>query len=363
MQRQVAVELGQRRYEVTVGSGALTRVGSIVDALGRPGPLLVVSDERVEAAWGASLRASLATLADTGWPEPRWLLLPQGETHKSIEQVARIWDAALDMGADRSLVVVAFGGGVVGDLAGFAAASLLRGVRLVMVPTTLLAQVDSSVGGKTGFNRAQGKNLVGAFHQPAAVIADPEVLGTLDERDYRAGLGEVIKYGASLDAPLFDLLGRQAVSLIARSPALLTEVVARCCELKAEVVVADEREAGLRQVLNFGHTVGHAIEKLGAYERHRHGEAVAIGMVAAARLGADLGVSDKEPVDRICTLLQSFGLPRTIPAYMGRAGLSAAIGFDKTRRGDQVRWILCPKIGHWVARDLTAATAVDALLG
>ncbi len=363
MSHQVPVELGRRRYHVHVGNGALAEVGRIIADLGAPGPVLVVSDTRVEQAWGQALRRALAPLVDAGQPPPQWLLLPPGEAHKGVEEVARIWDAALDMGADRKLVVVAFGGGVVGDLAGFAAATLLRGVRLVMVPTTLLAQVDSSVGGKTGFNRAQGKNLVGAFHQPSAVIADPDLLATLDDRDYRAGLGEVVKVGAVLDAALFESLTADAQAMAARDPAVVARIVARCCALKAEVVVADEREAGLRQVLNFGHTLGHAIEKLGDYRRHRHGEAVAMGMVAAARIGARLAVSDDGPAQRLAALLGTFGLPVELPKDMAHGDLGAALAFDKKRVGTQVRWILCPRIGTWQARDLSPKAALDALAG
>ncbi len=361
MSRRISVELGERHYDVHVGSGSLANTGDVIAALGSPGPVVVVSDSRVEGIWGETMRRALAPLTNAGWPTPRWLLLPPGESHKGVEEVVRIWDAALELGADRRLVIIAFGGGVVGDMAGFAAATLLRGVRLVMVPTTLLAQVDSSVGGKTGFNRPQGKNLVGAFHQPAAVVADSDLLATLDERDYRAGLGEVIKYGAVLDEELFQTLTRERDALDRRDTVVLDEVVARCCAIKAKVVVADEREAGVRQVLNFGHTVGHAVEKLGDYRRHRHGEAVAIGMVAAARIGAHLGVTEPGTTERLAELLRAFGLAVELPADMGRAELTAAVGFDKKRVGTAVRWILCPRMGSWRAHELTADAALSAL--
>ena len=361
MSVRVQVELGERAYPVVVGAGGLDQTGHQIVDLGRPGPLLVVTDETVARLWRPRLEAALEVTGAAGWGPISWLELPPGEPHKNLEQVTRIWERGLDLGADRQLLIVAFGGGVVGDMAGFAAATLLRGVRLLMLPTTLLAQVDSSVGGKTGFNSAQGKNLIGAFHQPSAVIADLAVLRTLPERDFRAGFAEIIKIAAVQDEELFDRLYVHAPALLAQEPAALAEVVARCCALKAAVVAADEREAGARQLLTFGHTVGHAIEKLGAYSRWRHGEAVAMGMIAAARIGAAAGVADEGVHDRLLALVARFGLPTAPPPDTDRAALIAAMGFDKKRRGGAIRWILCPRIGHWVGHELTAEEAVAAL--
>ena len=361
MSSRVQVELGDRAYSVEIAAGQLDQAGRQIAAMAQPGPLLVVTDETVAGLLRPRLHAALAEATVAGWGPIRWLALPPGEAHKGLQQVSRIWDQALDLGADRNLMIVALGGGVVGDLAGFAAATVLRGVRLFMIPTTLLAQVDSSVGGKTGFNRAQGKNLIGAFHQPAAVLIDPEVLRTLEEREFRAGFGEVIKVAAVLDADLFERLELLATPLLARDPARLTEVVARCCALKAAVVAADEREAGPRQVLNFGHTVGHALEKLAGYGSWRHGEAVALGMIAAARVGANLGLTESTPHTRLLRLIDRYGLPTALPADLDRQALATAIGFDKKRSGDTVAWIICPRLGQWRVHHLDPSAAVAAL--
>jgi len=237
----------------------------------------------------------------------------------------------------------------------------LRGLRVVMVPTTLLAQVDSSVGGKTGVNRPQGKNLVGAFHQPALVVSDPRTFATLGERDYRAGLAEVVKYGVILDGELFALLEREAGAIVARDADLLTEVVARCVELKAWVVERDEREAGLRRILNFGHTVGHAVEQVTGYSRYLHGEAVAMGMMVAARLSAELSVCDRHVVDRVGALLERFGLPGAVPSDLSREQLLQALGHDKKAQLGRVNFIVCEAVGRCREQALTGERIAAAL--
>jgi 3-dehydroquinate synthase len=247
---------------------------------------------------------------------------------------------------------------VVGDVAGFAAATLLRGLRLVMVPTTLLAQVDSSVGGKTGVNRAQGKNLVGAFHQPSLVVADTETLATLPEREYRAGLAEVVKYGVILDADLFELLERRTDAVVSRDADVMTGVVARCAALKAFVVERDETEGGLRRVLNFGHTIGHAVEQATDYSRYLHGEAVSMGMVAAARLSARVGACNADVADRLARLLERLGLATEIPADLARDRLERAVAADKKAQRESVSFIVCTAIGSCREQPLAPADIV-----
>lgn len=361
MGSEVRVELGTRSYTLQVGGGLLASLGARIADLGQVGPLLAVTDANVEQLHGAALRQALLGFEAAGGGPVAWVVLPPGEAGKQLAAVETLWDAALGLGADRSLVVLAFGGGVVGDLAGFAAATLLRGVRLFMVPTTLLAQVDASVGGKTGFNRPQGKNLIGAFKQPEGVLADIDLLSTLPDRDLRAGMAEVVKAGAVLDAGLFEMLERRSGALLARDPAALEAVVARCCALKAAVVARDEREAGLRRVLNFGHTVGHALEKLTGFSRLLHGEAVAIGMVVAARLSCTEGLADPSLERRLVALVQSLGLPATVPDDLDAEAIAEAIGYDKKRDGEGVRAVLCPRIGAFEERVLSPRTIAAAL--
>jgi 3-dehydroquinate synthase len=270
--------------------------------------------------------------------------LPPGEVNKTLPQVAAIWDAALALGIDRDAVVVSFGGGVVGDLAGFAASTLLRGIRFVQLPTTLLAMVDASVGGKTGFDHAVGKNLVGSFHQPAHVVADLAHLGTLPKRELRAGLAEVVKIALTCDAALFETLERSGKSLLEDGSPELLHVVRRAIELKAWVVRQDEREQGLREILNFGHTIGHAIESGVQYKHVLHGEAIALGMVGELTLGARLGFSPAGLAARTAGVLESLGLrTEATPQELARA--KPFLASDKKRRGAQVRLPLPAGVG------------------
>lgn len=355
--RVVRVAVGQYDYEVVVAPGALKELGQRLLALGNVGPVVLVTNPTVRTLYGKTTEASLREAGI----DPVFAEIPDGERYKTMATLETILDAALSRGADRSSVIVALGGGVVGDLAGFAAATLYRGVRLYMVPTTLLAQVDSSVGGKTGINRPHGKNLVGAFHQPSGVLADTATLATLPEREYRAGLAEVIKYGVILDAEFFARLERNAEALNARDPELLGEVVERCVQLKAYVVERDERERGLRRLLNFGHTVGHAVEKATGYSRLLHGEAVSIGMVVAARLSAVLGVCGPEVEARVRTLSSALGLPTAIPADVDPAVVVDAVAYDKKAHGDKVVFVVAEAIGRCVQREIDRVSIRGAL--
>src|SRR6056297_1239531 len=314
--------------------------------LGKPSPwrkhmtgkVLIVTDRIVA---GYYLQPLVQTLAEF---TPAEIILPPGEQDKTMANWHEILEKLASMGAQRDATIVALGGGVIGDLAGFAAASYMRGISVVQAPTTLLAQVDAAIGGKTGFNLAAGKNLVGAFHQPTAVMMDVESLATLDERDYLAGLAEVIKYGAIRDASFID-------RLLQRRADTLEVAVARSAQHKIEVVEADEREAGQRALLNFGHTFGHAIETATGYERYRHGEAVAIGMHLAARLSAKLDLIADSDAQRLTRLLASLALPTDPPADVESKALLAHMHLDKKNRGGKNRLILLDALGAAIIRD------------
>jgi 3-dehydroquinate synthase len=271
--------------------------------------------------------------------------VPDGERSKSLAQAGKLYDALLAAGADRGSAIVALGGGVVGDLAGFVAATLLRGVAVVQVPTSLLAMVDSSVGGKTGVNVPRGKNLVGAFHQPRLVWIDAATLRTLPPRQLRAGLAEVVKHAAIRDAGLFAALEAEGEGLLAAAPERFVPLLARNCAIKAAVVAADERETGLRMLLNFGHTLGHAVEALARYRGVLHGEAVAIGMAFAARRSEALGLAEPGTAARLVALLERLGLPTELPAHPRRAYL-AALSVDKKKRDARIRFVVLRAIGR-----------------
>jgi 3-dehydroquinate synthase len=342
MSETVQVDLGETRYDIRIGSGVLPAT----DWEDAPSVLLV-SDANVAPLHGERIRAHFAGAG----LRVEHVVVPAGETSKSTDAAHQIYDGALAAGLDRRGIIVALGGGVVGDLAGYAAATFLRGIRYVQVPTTLLAMVDSSVGGKTGINLAQGKNLVGVFHQPIEVVADLDMLVTLPAREYVAGLAEVIKYGVIWDKALLDLLEKNVDQLLARDGALLAGIVARCCAIKAEVVARDEREHDLRAILNFGHTLGHAIENAGRYAGPLHGEAIAVGMVYAARLSvrhADLPLPD---FDRLRALITAVGLPVSLSALPSSGGaqqwsvLRAAMTVDKKSVAGRPRFVLATELG------------------
>jgi 3-dehydroquinate synthase len=339
----VAVELGDRSYPIVLGSRFLEDLGArMVAARLGSGRAAVVTNPTVG---GLYLERVENSLRHAGF-DVLTIEIPDGEEHKNLTWLAFIYDKLVAAQLERSTPIVALGGGVIGDLAGFAAATFLRGVPLVQVPTTLLAQVDSSVGGKTGVNHPAGKNLIGAFYQPRLVFIDSATLMTLPQREFAAGLAEVIKYGVILDPELFALLERELDQVLALDEALLRRIVRRCCELKAMVVQCDERESEYRAILNFGHTAGHAVEALTGYQQYLHGEAVAIGMVCAARLSCSRGFCGTKTAERITTLLRRAGLPVDMPRDLSQQRLADSIQGDKKVSGGKVKFVCVEDVGR-----------------
>ena len=357
LREEVRVELGPRSYPVVIGSGLVGEIGSRLRTAGFSGRCALVTSERVGALYRDAVVASLAGA------EFRTAVVevPDGEEHKNLAWLAAVYDRLLEAGLERRSPVVALGGGMVTDLAGFAAATLLRGLPTVLVPTTLLGQVDAAIGGKTAVNHVLGKNLIGAFHQPQVVLADVDVLRTLPHRELVAGLAEVIKYGVIRDAALFDRIEAQLPDILELRTDVLMPVIAACARHKAEVVAQDEREErGERAVLNFGHTVAHAIEALTEYREWLHGEAVAMGMVAAARVSQTLGRCRPETVARLQALLARAGLPTALPEF-SPAALALAIQTDKKSAGGRLRFVCLEEIGRTTFVELSGQEIVNQL--
>ncbi len=356
MQRlDLEVALGERAYRIHIGAGLLDRPALLREAIGGRQALLL-SNTTIAPLYAQKVEAALDGL--------RWqrLLLADGEQYKSIASAQQVWQALAELGAQRNATLIALGGGVIGDLGGFAAACWMRGIDFIQLPTTLLAMVDSSVGGKTGVNLPQGKNLVGAFWQPRRVIADIATLHTLPEREYRAGLAEVVKYGAIGDAAFFDWLEAHVDLLNAREVDVIAQAVLRSCAHKAGVVVRDERETGERALLNFGHTYGHALETIGEYRQWLHGEAVAIGMVLAAELSASLGLANPADSERLRDLLARLHLPTSRPANATPERMVELMKLDKKALSDRLRLILWRGIGKAEIVDGVDAGAIAACL-
>ncbi|NIP84158.1 MAG: 3-dehydroquinate synthase [Planctomycetales bacterium] len=340
--KKVDVRLAERSYPIEIGAGILDQAADTVARTCPTWHVVLITDEHVETPHAMKVAENLAG----GGLEVDLIVVPAGEASKSIETLAALWDKCLALGTDRRSIVAAVGGGVIGDLAGYLAASFARGLRFVQIPTTLLAQVDSSVGGKVGINLTGAKNMVGAFWQPAAVLVDTQVLATLPAREYRAGLAEVIKYGVILDAEFFAYLEQHVQALQRRQDDVLIEVVARCCQLKADVVQQDEREeTGLRAVLNYGHTFCHGLETVTGYQQLLHGEGVAIGMLCASRLAESLGHVDAEFTRRQQQLLEAVGLPTAVPD-VDHQQLLAAMRHDKKAQQGKIRFVLPTQMGH-----------------
>jgi len=351
--RTVRVPLGNRSYDIKIGPGLISKLGAECTRLKLGPRCAIITDTNVgreyaKPAYNSLLRAGF---------EPSLVIVPAGETAKSLKSVQSCYDRLASHRLERSSFIVALGGGVVGDLAGFVAATYLRGLPFVQVPTTLLAQVDSSVGGKVGVNLKAGKNLVGAFYQPRFVLCDLEALATLPMREFRSGLAEVIKYGIIYDQALFARLEQDLPKLLRRESKPLAEIIARCCAIKADVVGQDETESGLRAILNFGHTIGHGLEAISSYGKYLHGEAISIGQVAAARLSQQLAGFPARDSARIVGLFQRTGLPTTAKLTPGqRLKLFAAMKLDKKVSNGEIKFVLAKRIGKvvWGQRVPTA---------
>jgi 3-dehydroquinate synthase len=344
--RQVTVNTPSGHYAVVIGRGALARVGAMVSGLAENTGVFLLSSPRVWQHWGAKLEGSFAKFGGS-----KKVLFDDSERAKRLATVEKLCRALARAGADRGAVLVALGGGVVGDVVGFTAAVYMRGVRVVQVPTTLVAQVDAAIGGKTGVNLPEGKNLVGAFHQPRLVVCDPATLKTLPAREFRSGLYEVIKYGVICHARLFDFLERHLDQILAHRPTPMGWMLACSVRAKAAVVRRDERETtGERRILNFGHTIGHALEALTGYKRFLHGEAVAWGMLAAAEIAAEHGRLSREDRSRIAHLILRVGPLPALPKLSTRK-LLAALRMDKKTRGGKLHFVLPTRIGAAEVRD------------
>jgi len=340
----VTVQLGYRSYDIVIEAGALNTLSTLLDSAGLASSRgLVITDETVGKLYGARVRDGLKS-AGRDFPVA---MVPAGEESKSQACLFGLYDEAIRAGLDRKSLVLALGGGVVGDLAGYAAASFMRGLRYVQVPTTLLSMVDSAVGGKTGINLPQGKNLIGAFHQPSLVVCDLDLLKSLPPREFRAGMAEVIKYGIIYDAGLFGFIEQHLEKGLQGDAAVLAHLVARSCEIKADVVRQDENESGLRAILNFGHTLGHAIEAVAGYGEYLHGEAIAVGMVYAARLSARTTGLPASDVARIEKLFTRAGLPVAASALDWKQ-LRRAMSVDKKSSSGLPRFVLAREIGKVV---------------
>lgn len=349
-----AITVRHRSGEYFIRIGADDRLYEQLAAVADSRPTLIVTDGNVAAHWLTHLQTIL--------PHAASLVLPAGETAKTLVTVERIWSELSALAYGRDALIVALGGGVVGDMAGFAAACWMRGIDFIQVPTTLLAQVDASIGGKTGVDLPAGKNLVGAFHQPAAVFIDLRVLETLPQREYAAGMAEIVKAALIADAGFLDWLAKNAGALIERDTGALQFAIRRSCEIKSAVVVDDERETGKRAMLNLGHTFAHAIESVTHYKQFLHGEAVAIGLVLAAELSTHECGLDASVLNRLAALLESFGLPVHLPAGIDNDALIDAMRRDKKHRHGRWRLVLLEAPGHAVIREYETADVIRGLL-
>ena len=354
---EIPVNLGARSYHILVGTGALAIVGGELVKRGVGRKVVLVSDPSIARLHA---RPVVRSLAEAGFDTAQ-VSVPEGELAKHLDVASSLWDRLLDVGCDRTSTVVALGGGAVGDVAGFVAATFMRGMNFAQVPTTLLAQVDASIGGKTAIDHPHGKNMIGAFHQPRVVIVDPATLTTLPEREFRSGLSEVIKHGIVLDTAYFEDVEERVPALLGRDPQTLDRVVAGSCRLKAGVVERDEKEAELRWVLNYGHTIGHALEAVTGFRRWTHGEAVSLGIVAEAMLAERLGLSRPATTERQVRLLSAVGLP-VKGLDLDPAVVVEALSRDKKRRDGRVSFVLAPEIGSFrIVPDVPSDTVRQVL--
>ncbi|MBI5092046.1 MAG: 3-dehydroquinate synthase [Candidatus Hydrogenedentes bacterium] len=353
----VIVELGDRSYPIHIGRGAVDRLPETLASLRAKGAAAIVTDSNVAPLHSEPIRK----LVEAAGLKPALCVMPAGEENKRLTQIDLLCGNFLEGGLDRSSIVIALGGGIVGDVAGFAAATFMRGIRFIQIPTTIVAQVDSSVGGKTAVNHALAKNIIGAFHQPSTVLSDLNYLSTLPLRELRAGLAEAIKHGIIEDEGLFEFMERNAPAILAKDLTALETPVRRSCEIKSAIVAEDEREEGRRANLNYGHTFGHGIEAVTGYKQFLHGEAIALGMIAAGALAEDLGLVDAAFVERQKRCLEAYGLPvawNEIPVDE----TLALMKHDKKARAGTMKFIVVDRMGHAVQRtDITEAQARRAL--
>ncbi len=356
----IRVEVPQQPYDIAIAAGSLDDLGVWMSRLKLGKQVLVVSNPVIFRKYG---ERAIAALKLVGY-EVFSCTLPAGERYKTLKSVQKIYDVALQHRLERSSTIVALGGGVIGDMAGFAAATWLRGINVIQVPTSLLAMVDSAIGGKTGVNHPQGKNLIGAFHQPRFVLIDPSVLKTLPPREFRAGMAEVIKYGIIWNAELFTKLeeAQRLDQLRYLDEDLLQTILSCSCKAKAQVVSKDEKEAGLRAILNYGHTIGHAVESLTGYKLVNHGEAVAIGMVAAGEIAVQLQMWKPTEAKRQHALIQKAGLPTQLPSVLDIEAILDALQTDKKVEAGKVRFILPTQLGAAIVTDQVPADVIRQVL-
>jgi 3-dehydroquinate synthase len=354
--KTLEVDLGNRSYPIYIGTDLIDQ-SELFQACEKSTSIYIVTNTTVAPLYAQRLTNTLEKL---GKPV-RTIVLPDGESYKDWKNLQLIFDDLLKFGADRQTMLVALGGGVIGDMTGFAAASFMRGIRFIQVPTTLLAQVDSSVGGKTGINHPLGKNMIGAFHQPVAVIADLNTLKTLPPRELSAGLAEVVKHGAIADAPFLDWIEMNASALLACDTEVMGHAVLRSCEIKSAVVSADEKEGGIRATLNFGHTFGHAIEAGMGYGEWLHGEAVGCGMVLGADLSCRLNYISKADAQRLGKIIESMRLP-TVPPKFGAQRYMELMQVDKKTEGGQIRYVVLEKIGQAKIQSVADAQVIETLV-
>ncbi|NBD16984.1 MAG: 3-dehydroquinate synthase [Cyanobacteria bacterium] len=360
MLSKIKVNLEKNSYSIAIAPNLLSQIGDYLKRLDIGNKLLVVSNSMIFDEYGNQLIEALKA-ADFS---VSYQILPAGERHKTLLSVQKIYDTALENYLERSSTLIALGGGVIGDMTGFAAATWLRGINVIQIPTSLLAMVDAAIGGKTGVNHPQGKNLIGAFHQPKLVLIDPQVLKTLPSREFRAGMAEVIKYGVIWDEALFQQLeaAERLDELDYLAPELLQNILTHSCQAKADVVSQDEKEGGIRAILNYGHTVGHAIESLTGYRLVNHGEAVAIGMVVAGKIAVKMGYWSEEASQRQDKLITKAGLPKTVPHMLEIGDILDALKSDKKVKSGKVRFVLPESIGKATITDQVSPETVSEVV-
>ncbi len=353
----VSVHLKERSYDICIGCD-LCKIGETLRDYNLGRKILIITNPTVSKLYGKKVDESIKKAGFL----TRLVEIPDGEEYKTIDQAVYLYNECINFMMDRSCPIVALGGGVIGDLSGFVAATFMRGVPFIQVPTTLLAQVDSSVGGKVGINLPSAKNMVGAFYQPKLVYIDLDVLKTLSEDNYSIGLAEVIKYGIISDKTFFEFLEKNIVRIKNKDMDMLSHIVTVSCRIKAYVVQEDEREAGLRAILNFGHTIGHALEVLGDYTLYQHGEAVAVGMICAARIAGQLGMLDKESISRIENIINKAGLPQRIHNKISPEEIINTLSMDKKVKDEKIRFVLPLQIGTVILQNDIDKKIIEGVL-